>query len=115
MASGLALSMAEATHPKSNLTSDDPDPLYHGLFRQLMLDFRVLPALAACASSPSAGAGESSMAREMQMLTSAAISRLIALPGGQVGLEDKRNPHSQIPTTSDTYQIIPIKSSDGEH
>lgn len=87
MASGLALSMAEATHPKSSLTSDDPEPLYHGLFRQLMLDFRVLPALAACASSPLAGAGDPSLAQEMQILTSAAISRLVALPGGQVGLK----------------------------
>jgi len=80
MASGLALSMAEAKHPKGGHSIDDPEPLFRGIFRQLMLDYRVLPALAGLASEPPVGVRDPALAREIQLVTSAAISRLVAQP-----------------------------------
>ena len=44
-----------------------------------MLEYRVLPALAAVASAPSFGAGDASLAQETQLVVSAAIGRLVAV------------------------------------
>ena len=49
--------------------------------RQLMHESRVLPALAAVASSPSLGAGDAVLANEIRLVASTAIGRLVAVQG----------------------------------